>query len=392
MTGGTLHSGEMRAREHWRAVDSPHLLPYGMVLRRGASLSIEPCAWVRVGAARSLRVEAGAMLDARGEALRPIVLERLERGSWVGVEIDSGVDRRSALAFVEVAGAGADAAERSPAALSLGAEEIVLQRVRLTASAAWGVWVRRGGSFARGSSLSVEGAALGVALVDDVNDAADLPLNALSHNARDVVMVSGVEPTLRRDSVWGGRGVDYAVRDGARLRVEGGASPRLTLLPGTTLQFGRDSALDVGVSAPGAIWIDGVDGGAPVILRGEGDASASWIGVTLGPQIDLSRSAFRGVLVRGAGAPTGAARTGCGCEPRVRGDASMLTLMGEGIEEIVSNVLLERGFSRGVGVVRGGVSGSNGLGLVASGRVGVVGAAVACAELAPLRPGGCVVR
>ncbi|MBK8696593.1 MAG: hypothetical protein IPN17_31100 [Deltaproteobacteria bacterium] len=47
--GGTLHAGEVTRSERWRAADSPHLLPYGLVVRAGATLELEPCALLRVG-------------------------------------------------------------------------------------------------------------------------------------------------------------------------------------------------------------------------------------------------------------------------------------------------------------------------------------------------------
>ncbi|MEZ4390923.1 MAG: hypothetical protein R3A48_07500 [Polyangiales bacterium] len=387
--GGTLHAGEILGAERWRAEDSPHLLPYGMVVRRGARLELEPCALLLVGASRSVTVATGGALVARGEAPRPIAFSPLEARPWAGLELEAGVDPTSALTAVEIVGAGAGASERPSAALAVAAEGLVAQGVRVAASESWGVWMRRGASFAAGASLDVEGAGEGVAVVDDVNDAARLPLRTLRRNARDEVLVAGGVATLRRDAVWGALGLRYAVRDGVRLRVGGPASPQLTILPGTTVIFGADSALDVGVGEPGALRIDAGDAGAMTTLRGVGDGAATWLGVTLGAQIDLSRSAFRGVIVASAGAPTGSPRAGCGCSTDARADAAMLALAPAGAAQIVSNVLLQRGFARGVGVAWVGDSAPRGATLVASGGVDVRGAGVMCAELAPAPPTGC---
>lgn len=384
-----MHAGEILGAERWRAEDSPHLLPYGMVVRRGARLQLDPCALLLVGASRSVSVSTGGALVARGEALRPIAFAPLEGRPWVGLEVEAGVDRASALTSVELVGAGASATERPAAALAVSAEGLLAQGVRIASSASWGLWMRRGASFAEGSSLDVEGAGEGVLVVDDVNDAARVPLRSLRRNARDEVLIAGGVATLRRDAVWGALGLRYAVRDGVRLRVGGDASPQLTILPGTTVVFGADSALEVGVDEPGALRIDAGDGGARATLRGAGEGDATWLGVTLGARIDLSRSAFRGVTVIAAGAPTGAPRAGCGCAANARADAAMLTLALEGAGEIVSNVLLRKGFERGVGVAWVSAEAPRGPSLVASGRVDVRAAGVVCAELTPAPPTGC---
>lgn len=384
-----MHAGEILGAERWRAEDSPHLLPYGMVVRRGARLELDPCALLLVGASRSVSVSTGGALIARGEASRPIAFAPLEGRPWVGLEFEAGVERASALTSVEIVGAGASAPERPSSALAVSAEGLVAQSVRIASSASWGLWMRRGASFAAGASLDVEGSGEGVAVVDDVNDTAQVPLRSLRRNARDEVLVAGGVSTLRRDAVWGALGLRYAVRDGVRLRVGGAASPQLSILPGTTVVFGADSALEVGVGEPGALRIDAGDSGAVTTLRGAGDGAATWLGVTLGAQIDLSRSAFRGVTLVSGGAPTGAPRAGCGCAADARADAAMLALALEGAGQIVSNVLLQKGFARGVGVAWIGDSAPRGASLVASGRVDVRGAGVMCAELTPAPPTGC---
>jgi hypothetical protein len=155
------------------------------------------------------------------------------------------------------------------------------------------------------------------------------------------------------------------------------------------VRFGDDSALEVGVEGAGALLVAGADGGAPTVFEGASEGAARWLGVTFGARMDLARSAFRDVRVRGAGAPSGAVVGGCGCALDVRGDAACLTTEGLDVSQIVSNVRLEQGFSRGVGVASRGVFAAPPRSLVSPGRVDVSGAGVACAELRPRVAGHC---
>jgi hypothetical protein len=389
--GGTLHAGEVTRAERWRAADSPHLLPYGLVVRAGATLELEPCALLRVGPGRAVSVGPRGGLVARGEPLRPIVFERLGATPWVGLAVLEGAAGTTALAHVELVGAGGDAGEVIAASLQVAARGLVAQHVSVLGSAARGVWLRAGGSFAAGASVSVQRAAVGAAAVDDVNDVAALPLQPLRESETRDVLLTGGQATLRRDAVWGGRNARYAVRSGVRLRVEGSARPCLTIAPGTTLIFGEDSALEVGVDAPGALFAEGTRD-EPMTLRGVDDRPASWLGVHLGAQIDLSRSAFRHLRVVSAGAPSGAAVGGCGCADDVRGDAAMLQVGRADIASIVENVLLHRGFARGVGVAWRCDAARPLEGLVTGGRVSVAPAAVACPELMPLGARPCAAQ
>jgi hypothetical protein len=390
-SGGTLHAGEVTRGERWRAADSPHLLPYGLAVRAGATLELEPCALLRVGAGRAVSVEPRGGLIARGEPLRPIVFDRLEATPWVGLTVLRGASPDTALAEVALVGAGADAGEIIAASLQVAAQGLVAQRVSVLGSASRGLWLRAGGSFAAGASVTVLRAAVGAAAVDDVGEVDALPLEPLRDSETRDVLLTGVQATVRRDAVWGGRNVRYAVRSGVRLRVEGGARPRLTLAPGTTIIFGEDSALEVAVDAPGALFAAGSPD-EPLTFRGVDDRAATWLGVSLGAQIDVSRSAFRHVRVASAGAPSGGAVGGCGCADDVRGDAAMLQVGRADIAGIVENVLLQRGFARGVGVAWRCESERPLEGLVTAGRVTVTPGAVACPELRPLSARPCAAQ
>lgn len=388
--GGTVHADEVSVDERWRAEDSPHLAPAGVRVRAGATLTIEPCAMVRVGASRVIELLPGAALVARGEALRPIAFASIEAQPWGGIEAPAGVSAVTEFAHVAVVDAGARVdEERVPAALFVGASGLRAQAVSLRSSRGWGLRLGAGGAFAAGSTVDVEGASEGVAYVDDVDDVASIPLGRHARNAREEVLIAGHGRVLRRDARWGGVGLAYRVRDGVRLSVGGASAPQLRIAPGTTVRFGDDSALEVGVEGAGALWIDGDDAGAAVRMESASGGAARWFGLRIGAQIDLSRSAIRGLVLEGAGAPTGELVGGCGCAEGVRGDAAMLSVEGADPSTIVSNVLLRRGFARGVGVARRGAMDAPGRALVVPGRVDVTGAGVACAELGPSRGVGC---
>ena len=67
---GVTHSDTITADETWRAEDGPHLVPSGVAVR--ATVTIEPCAVVRVGEGASITigdsVTAGRVV-ARGQVI-----------------------------------------------------------------------------------------------------------------------------------------------------------------------------------------------------------------------------------------------------------------------------------------------------------------------------------
>jgi hypothetical protein len=89
---GVVHSGDVTEDETWRAEDGPHRVEGSVVVRDGATLTIEPCVEVEFGPDAALDVGASdsgevARLVARGEPERPIRLSRSADAPWSSLAI-----------------------------------------------------------------------------------------------------------------------------------------------------------------------------------------------------------------------------------------------------------------------------------------------------------------
>src|ERR1051325_5558377 len=72
---GTQHDAVLTA-ETWTAATSPHVIPRDMKIT--ATLTIEPCAVVRVAPAATIVVRTGGSIAAAGTASQPVTFERLD--------------------------------------------------------------------------------------------------------------------------------------------------------------------------------------------------------------------------------------------------------------------------------------------------------------------------
>ncbi|HVH42415.1 MAG TPA: hypothetical protein VM925_08725, partial [Labilithrix sp.] len=75
--GPTRHSGDVKDGEVWTAAGSPHIVEYDVNVRDGATLTIEPCAEVRIAAEKRINVAAPltpntGKLIAEGTPTKPI--------------------------------------------------------------------------------------------------------------------------------------------------------------------------------------------------------------------------------------------------------------------------------------------------------------------------------
>lgn len=312
---GTLHGATVSGRESWSREGSPHRIPNGVHVIAGATLHVEPCAVLLVGPAQEIVVQDDARLDAIGSPEAPILFDsagdRPAPGDWVGIEIRARALPGTRFARATVRNAGAPPSRRGdpPAAIrSRASSGLDFEALSVEKSAGWGVAALGESGFARSASdLRIAGAeGPGAVYIDDVDQVRTLPTVQFAANAVNDVFVAAHLRTLRSDGTWRALGANarYRIRKSSRIMVEGPDAPRLVIAPGATLAFEEDAELDVGWSAPGALFADGGDDARRVVFTSaEGpEGPARWVGVLFGERTDTARSALRYTRIEGAGA------------------------------------------------------------------------------------------
>lgn len=391
---GSLHGDTVAGAERWLASESPHRLPYGLHVHPGAELTIEPCALLLVGPGMEVVVHGGAALVASATEERPIRLARLDPArAWQALEVRADVRPGASLDGVVLEGGGATPIERRVTAASLR----VAMRAGLRAAGlsvvggeGWGVALLGDGRFAdRDATIELRGLrGEGAVTVEDVNRVADLPRLRLRDNASNDVRVEARVRTLVADARWRspGEGARYRVRPAMHLVVEGERSPTLTFEAGVRISFGEGAELDVGFGGPGALVAEG-EALRPVVF--DGADAERWVGIQLGPRLDVGRSRLAFARIEHAGAPSGVVLPTCGC-PEARPDEAMLTLQGVEAPALLRAVRFVDGPPHGFAfVMAGDFPGSGREPFLPGGALDLTGSGVRCALSVPLRRGRC---
>lgn len=401
---GTTHGSTVAGSETWTRAGSPHRVPYGAHVIAGASLRVEPCAVVLVGAERALVVQSDARMVAAGTAAEPIVFDALSEspahGDWVGLEVRARAlpDTRLAHATIVHAGGDPGAPGEPPAAIRTRASAgLDVEHVTIRSSGGFGVAALDDGGFSpRARDLTIEDSrGEGAVYLADVNVAKTLPEGRFRGNARDDVVLAATQRVLRIESTLRslGNSARYRLRRAARWIVQGVSSPRLTLAPGATLAMGEESSLEVGLELPGALVAEGDTSAGPVrVVAADGAAGASsWGAVVLGARADVARSRLRDMEISGAGgAVTGAFESCPAPSPADVESRGMLVLAGASAAMAVEGVRFVAGPRNGFAILRADAPPLSPTDFTrASQRNDLTRAGVRCASSQPSRGGDC---
>ncbi len=296
---GTTHGPTLSGDATWTAADGPHELPDGLTIARGAQLTLEACAVVRVGPGQDVTVN-GSLL-AQGEAGRPVRFERLQADAAWGALVAVRVPSPLSLAHTVLAGGGGlpdGAASEQYGVIRLEAsadaelsEMLAVDTVTIDGSDSNGVSLRSNAAFSTGSQrLTIAGAAQ-APIVTDGWAASSVPDGDYTGNGVDAVLVLtsdriGIDG-LTVQASWRARGVPYRIggeTDSAPklLRVGapmGMAQAQLTLQAGVELDFSAGSGLLVS-GAQASLDATGT-AAAPVVLTSAATdkAAGDWLGV-----------------------------------------------------------------------------------------------------------------
>ncbi len=365
-TGGpTLHSS-VTTNQVWTANASPHVVTTNILIPPGVTLRLDPCADVRIRPGFDLTVQ-GALI-AVGTPSRRIAFRRDDPAlAWDSIWAKSpGVAR---LAFVDVSGGGAAGASVIGEGVDTlpPAAPLLLDHVKVTGSAGYGVRLFRRAGFAAGSNnlvVSGSGAADPSAPFPvrmSLNTVGTLPTGIYTGNASDLIQIVGEgNPTVEIDDAFHHRGVPYQVGGPAGafgLIVVSGTSSvaTLTIDPGVEIRFysagSNYGGLFVGTSgatSPSGRLVAGGTGAAPIVFTGAGGApvAGSWEGITFFGAL-AAGNVLDHVRIDAAGRNGGDA--GFGCPPAAFTETSgALKLFSQPGASFLTNSTISRSSTHGV--------------------------------------------
>lgn len=305
-SGPTRHAGDVAGDAVWTAAASPHVVTADVLVRNGASLTIEPCAEVVVAEGAHLLVafpgKSEGTLRAEGTAKRPIRVRGEGGARWASLQVHAPGTAR--LAHVAFEGGGGGDFEDGVTVHAVGAGDghplriLAVDHVTVSGSLGSGVWMERGAAFVGGSrDLVVRGAGAQPVIVSE-HAVGSLPTGSYVGNGADrILLVPEGGPVagqgLQDDAAIHARGVPYVVGRGERSNLVIGGRPdgklvTLTVEAGVTLQMRKGSAIKVQAftsDAPSSAALRVLGTAAsPVVLTSAEPAPApgDWVGVWYG--------------------------------------------------------------------------------------------------------------
>lgn len=358
---GTAHDTTPSVDETWTAAASPHVVGANLAIAAGRTITVEPCAVVRLKSGIGMVVE-GKLL-AIGAADKPIRFERSDAAaSWKTIEARKGAELR--FAHVTLEGGGDDLA-----ALDIrGDQESATQpvffadHVTVKGSGSLGILVREGGGFAPGSqSLTITGAATSPISIWG-RAVGTLPSGTYTGNAIDEIVVPAIggRDDIKEDTTLAARGVPYRIggpNGGKSFAVAGnGSTPLLTIEPGVTLRFDKEVRLlvDTAGSAPaGALRAQGT-ADKPIVFESAAQppAAGDWVGIVIEGPPD-PRNAIAHAKIAHAGGPSQISSYGCPSPgaSSFSNEGAILLIGGQPANAFVTNTTISD--SAGEGIVRG---------------------------------------
>jgi hypothetical protein len=324
---GVTHEDSIAADETWRASDGPHIVTFGIDVQKGATLTIEPCAVVRVRAGYSIVVEGN--LNAVGTETNPIAFVADDAASpWGSIEVFAPGTAKLAYATLSDGGGGGGGAlgaiEARGDQLAPAQGILAVDHVTVSGSASYGVSLRAGAAFTADSQALTITKSKKAAMRLLPRLATNVPTGAYVGNAEDafVVETEAYGDVDWEDVTFHDRGVPYRVGvDSLGALKVGPKHFTLTLEAGVKLAFKKSGVLvaDHDVATTGVIVASGTAAKPVVFTSSEASpAAGDWQGVQLGTVAD---AAFKldHVEIRFAGGASQASSFHCEPNPTVPG-------------------------------------------------------------------------
>jgi hypothetical protein len=306
---GTTHSGSVSADTTWAAADSPHVITSAISVAKAATLTIEPCAEVRI---KATGITVDGKLVARGTSTKPITITADDATPFSYVRSFGSMDFEN----VTLKNGGATNDPNGLGVIDARGDsslppQALLRMVNVTidGSQQWGVSLREGALFTTDSSgLTIKNAAMG-AVRAEAPLAGSVPSGTYTGNGHDEITVIANVP-IDHDSIWKARGVAYRIGDrsgnGNDMRV---GSP---YVPASLATLTIESGVVVAVSPGGRILLNYNSNGTTGALNATGatftsaaasPAAGDWVGLYFG-SVPASTTRLDNVRVEYAGGPS----------------------------------------------------------------------------------------
>lgn len=361
---GTVHTGKIiTADETWTAAESPHVVTFGQQVNKGATLTIEPCAVVRVQGGYDFVVQG--KLVAAGTSDKPIRIVADDPAKpWGRLAVSA--PGALTLAWVTLEGGGSEASGGYGAIEARGdqmlpAQPIVsVDHVTVKGSDGFGVSLRAGGGFTADShDLVVTGAKKAAARLH-ARLAGSIPSGIYTGNAVDAFAVEtdaygNVEV---EDVVFHARGVPYRVT--GEIKVSGERT--LTLEPGVTLDFTAGETagifIDAGSSATPAKGSLVAVGTAeqPIVFTSSSAKAGAWRGLVFG-NLPTSKNRLEWARIEYAGGVSRANSYHCDPDGSFSdSEDAALTVFGPPTSAFLKNSTISDSASLGVNLAYSGAA------------------------------------
>jgi hypothetical protein len=355
---GTTHKDTISADETWKAADGPHVVTFGIKVAKGATLTIEPCAEVRIQKQYAIVVE-GALV-ANGTPSNPISFVPDDPSMpWGYLQVFA--PGTMSLAYATVSGGGGETTNsfgmiEARGDQTLPAQKILkLDHVTLTDSAAFGVSLRAGGAFTDDSQAVTITKSKSAAMRILPRLAGNVPTGTYTGNADDSIVVEteAYGEVNYEDVTFHDRGVPYKIggdKTFGDLRV-GPSHFTLTLEAGVKFAFKKGGALravDSGTTT-GVLVANGT-ATSPVVFTSveAAPAAGDWLGIQIGKVADAFK--LDHVEIRYAGGPS--LSSGHHCQPnstsQSTNDDAALAIYHEPGGEYLTNSLVADSAGDGV--------------------------------------------
>jgi len=369
--GPTMHDGEVGMDEVWTADGSPHIVTRFVSVPEGATLTIEPCAEVRMQADAALVFGGSSStvtstLKAEGEPERPIRFVRDGDEPWSALVAYN--PSQLLLAHVTLEGGGSDGFLYNASLVLRGTSETPTKKlahvdhVTVKDSVGAGVLAQWTSGFLPGSTqLVVTGSGnetnpYPVRLGEHTLDS--LPDGDYTGNLVDEIFIDdeGANSSggLQEDSTMRDRGVPYHFADfqGSRFGIGGPGQPltTLTIEPGVIVKFFPGTALEIehwtseDQPATGALVAVGTPDKPIVFTSAAPDPKpGDWVGLWYG-SVPASHNRLEYARIEYAGGE-------CGCVGFTCTDAdeaSILFIEGKPASAFIQNTTIAHSANHGI--------------------------------------------
>jgi hypothetical protein len=350
------HSATITADETWGA-ENVHFVKFGFSIKKGATLTIAPCATVQLGAGYSITADGGNLV-ARGTPSQPIRFVAADPGQpWGAIVVFAPGTVKLAYATLSDLGAtsGYGALEARGDQLLPAQEILDVDHVTVKNAQNHAVSLREGGAFTKTSqALTLTGGTK-----SPVRAAprllGNLPTGNYTGNAVDEITIGpeAYGDVNWEDVVFHDRGVPYGVGDpnsSARFWI-GPKRYTLTIEPGVKLAF-RANGVIATKADQGTTGVLVAKGTAekPIVFTSASPTptAGDWQGIVFSEAADPA-NALDHVEVRYAGGPSGA--NGFHCDPDGgfgKSEDALVTIFAEPGAPFITNSVLSN--SKGAGI------------------------------------------